>query len=234
MLEAIGPSPTRDEQVYASLRRAIIDGSLAPGQDVVVTTVAAQLGVSRIPVMHACQRLVGEGFLIANPRRSVTVAPLTEERITEGNEVLVVLECLALEHVAKRATEADLAHLEGLNGAVRAYRGPPGSFEVNVADYRFHAALWEAAGKPYLAQQIRLVYDHHEPARALARVYHDASTSSGEHEQILEALRRRDVTAAQGALQVHRNHGAERAISALRLRAGASPQSTQRTRRGKA
>lgn len=106
MLGTIAPSPTRDELVYASLRRAIIDGSLEPGQEVVATTVAAQLGVSRIPVMHACQRLVGEGFLVANPRRSVTVAPLTEERITEGHEVLVALECLALEHVAGRATSA--------------------------------------------------------------------------------------------------------------------------------
>lgn len=237
MLQSIAPSPTRDELVYASLRQALIDGSLAPGQEVVVTTVAAQLGVSRIPVMHACQRLIGEGFLVANPRRSVTIAPLTEDRITEGNEVLVVLECLALEHVAARATDADLAALEELNEAVRAYRRPPGAFEMNVSDYCFHAALWAAAGKPYLSQQIRLVYDHHKSARALARVYHDASTSSGEHEQILEALRRRDVTAAQDAVRIHRNHGAERAISALRHRTErvqANQQRTQRTRRGKA
>jgi DNA-binding GntR family transcriptional regulator len=122
MLEAIAAPPTRVELVYASLRNAIVDGGLEPGQDVVVTTVAAQLGVSRIPVMHACQRLVGEGFLVANPRKSVTVAPLTEERIAEGNEVLVALECVALEHVAARATKADLAHWEALNEAVRELR----------------------------------------------------------------------------------------------------------------
>ena len=160
MLEPIGASPTRDELVYASLRRAIVEGSLVPGQEVVVTTVAAQragccpaprrpalvyaaapaiveegcpgrpvavahrgreLGVSRVPVMHACQRLVGEGFLVANPRRSVTVPPLTEERQEEfgwllerrahqtkangaglerkakATGVLASLECLALE-----------------------------------------------------------------------------------------------------------------------------------------
>ena len=42
-------------------------GTLRPGQELVVTTIAAKLGVSRIPVMHACQRLIGEGFLVANP-----------------------------------------------------------------------------------------------------------------------------------------------------------------------
>ena len=70
--------------------------------------------------MHACQRLVGEGFLVANPRRSVTVAPLSEERIRESKAVLVALECLALEHVVQRAAEVDLSHLERLNEDVRA------------------------------------------------------------------------------------------------------------------
>lgn len=232
MLEVIAPSPTRNELVYASLRRAIVDGSLAPGQDVVVTTVAAQLGVSRLPVMHACQRLVGEGFLVASPRRSATVAPLTEERISEGHQVLVVLECLALEHAARRLTATELQHLAALNEAVRAFHRPPGSLQMNMEDYRFHAALWEAAGKPYLSQQISLVFDHNEPARALARVLHDASTSSGEHEQILEALRQRDTAAAQEAIRTHRHHGAERAISALRQRNQASQQTTQHSRRG--
>jgi len=218
MLEAIAPSPTRDELVYASLRKAIIDGSLAPGQEVVVTTVAAQLGVSRVPVMHACQRLVGEGFLVANPRRSVTVAPLTEDRIREGNAVLAALECLALEQVIARATDTDLERWERLNDAVRAFRRPPGSLEINLPDYTFHATLWEAAGMPYLLQQIRLVFDHNEPARALGRLHHDPSRSSAEHDELLGAIRRRDVVAAQKAMRTHRTHGSERAIAALQER----------------
>jgi DNA-binding GntR family transcriptional regulator len=216
MLEAIAPSPTREELVYARLRQAIIDGTLEPGQELVVTTVAVQLGVSRIPVMHACQRLVGEGFLVANPRRSITVAPLTAERIVEGNEVLLALECLALEHAAQYTTAADLAHWTELNAAVRTFQRPPGTLELNVADYRFHTALWEAARKPYLAQQIRLVFDHNEPARALGRLLHNAARSAAEHEQILDALRHKDVAAAQEALRQHRNHGTERALNALR------------------
>jgi DNA-binding GntR family transcriptional regulator len=219
MLEPIGASPTRDELVYASLRRAIIEGSLAPGQEVVVTTVAAQLGVSRVPVMHACQRLVGEGFLVANPRRSVTVPPLTEERISEGNRVLASLECLALEEVVACMTDAHLAHWERLNDAVRAFRRPPGSLEMNVADYRFHAALWEAAGMPYLLQQIRRIFDHNEPARALGRLQPDPSRSSAEHDRLLEALRRRDSAGAQAAIRVHRAHGTARAVAALQERA---------------
>jgi DNA-binding GntR family transcriptional regulator len=220
MLDAIAPSPTREQQVYDRLRQAIVAGTLRPGQELVVTTIAAQLGVSRIPVMHACQRLIGEGFLVANPRRSVTVAPLTEERIAEGNEVLLALECLALEHAARRATAEDLTYWATLNAAVRAV-APQDREAMRAAlatspDHRFHAAIWQAAGKPYLYRQIALVYDHNEPARALGRGRHDATRSADEHEAILEALRRRDVAAAQAALRRHRARGTQNQLDVLR------------------
>jgi DNA-binding GntR family transcriptional regulator len=222
MLEPIGPAaPTRDEQVYARLRRAIVDGTLAPGQEVVVTAVAEQLGLSRMPVMQACQRLVGEGFLIANPRRSVTVAPMTEARVLDGNDVLTALECLALELAARTCTPEDVAAWRALNQAGAAFRQPPGGAVENVADSRLHAAFWRAAGRPYLYQQISLVYDHHEPARALARPTHDQARATREHEQIIDAVARGDVATAQETLRRHRRNGAERAIAVLRARRAA-------------
>src|SRR5215207_6357960 len=119
MFATVEVSPTREELVYDQLRRAIIDHTLRPGQEVVVAAVALQMGVSRIPVIQACKRLIGEGFLIPHPRRS-------------------------------------------LNEASRTFTRPPDSLTPNVADQRFHAALWEAAGRPYLLEQIRLVYDRNE------------------------------------------------------------------------
>jgi DNA-binding GntR family transcriptional regulator len=222
MLQQIRPSPTQNELVYATLRGAVVDGTLAPGVEVIVSTVATQLGVSRIPVMQACQRLVGEGFLVANPRRSLTVAPMSEERILDGSDVLTALECLALELAAQRCTAAEVAQWRALNAAGAAFLRPPVAAVENAADSRFHAALWRAAGRPYLYQQISLVYDHHEPARALSRPTHDQARASCEHEAIVDALTRGDATAAQETLRRHRRNGAERAIAALRAQRAAA------------
>lgn len=216
MFDAIGAAPTREELVYDQLRQAIIERKLEPGQEVVVASVAAQMGVSRMPVMTACKRLIGEGFLVANPRRRVTVAALTEERIAEGKEVLLALEYVALKHIARRMTEADLKKWEALNAAVRRFRRPPGSLTPNVPDERFHSALWEAAGRPYLLQQIQQVYDHNQPARALQHRRPDPDRSADEHEQILAALRRRDVDGAKAALRRHRDRGTAIQIEVLR------------------
>ncbi|HEU5314698.1 MAG TPA: GntR family transcriptional regulator [Chloroflexota bacterium] len=216
MFDAIGAAPTREELVYGQLRQAIIERRLEPGQEVVVTTVAAQMGVSRMPVMTACKRLIGEGLLVANPRRRVTVAALTAERIVEGTEVLLALEYVALEHLVERVTDADLARWEQLNRAVRRFTRPPGSLSPNVPDERFHAALWEAAGRPYLLQQLQLVYDHNQPARALQHRRPDPEQSAAEHEEILAALRRRDVAGAKDALRRHRDRGTAIQIDVLR------------------
>jgi len=216
MFATVEVSPTREDLVYRQLRRAIIDHTLRPGQEVVVAAVALQMGVSRIPVIQACKRLVGEGFLIPHPRRSVTVAPLTAERIEEGKEVLLALECLALEHLVKRVTERHLAHWERLNEASRTFTCPPGSLTPNVADQRFHAALWEAAGRPYLLEQIRLVYDRNEPARALGHRRPDPERSAAEHAEVLAALRRRDAPAAQKALRWHRERATGVQIDVLK------------------
>jgi DNA-binding GntR family transcriptional regulator len=209
-------SQTLEEAVYRRLRRAIVEGRLAPGQEVKVATTALEMGVSRIPVMKACRRLVGEGLLVANPRRRVTVRSLTEDQIVEGKVVLLALEFVALEQAAPRLTPAGLARLETLNEAVRTFRREPGSLTPNTPDHRFHEALWQAAGMPYLLQQIRLVYDHNEPARTLGHHRPDPERSAAEHAEVIQALRARDVPAAQAALHRHRERGTALQLDVLR------------------
>ena len=216
MFDAIALAPTREDQVYDQLRQAIIERRLVPGQEVVVAGIASEMGVSRIPVISACKRLIGEGFLVANPRRRVTVAALTPDRIEEGKEVLLALENVVLERVVGRVTDADLRRWRKLNDAVRRFQPPPGFLTPNVADARFHGALWEAADRPYLLQQIQLVYDHNQPARALQHRRHDPERSAAEHDEILAALERRDVEAAKDALRRHRERGTAIQIDVLR------------------
>ena len=52
-------------QVYDGLRRAILDGRLRPGQRIPSTRgLAADLGVSRLPVLSAYEQLLHEGYLV--------------------------------------------------------------------------------------------------------------------------------------------------------------------------
>lgn len=53
---------TLEQLAYRDIRKAIVDGTLAPGERSVANTLAAAAGISRIPVMQALRRLESEGI----------------------------------------------------------------------------------------------------------------------------------------------------------------------------
>ncbi len=64
-------------QVTEELRREILSGTLAPGQQFSLREIAGMLNVSFIPVREArCAALESEGLVIIRPGRSTMVAPL--------------------------------------------------------------------------------------------------------------------------------------------------------------
>ena len=57
-----GPKPLY-RQIYDGFRMAIVEGGLRPGQRIPSTRVlAAELGVSRFPVLNAYDQLLAEGY----------------------------------------------------------------------------------------------------------------------------------------------------------------------------
>ncbi len=216
---AIAVQPTKDEQVYNRLRRAIVEGQVIPGQELAVANVAVQLGVSRIPVMRACQRLIGEGFLETNARRAMVVVPLTEERVTEEFSLLNDLECMAVREAVRHATPATLKRWQRLNQALlKAMDGTNRPrIEANVA---FHAALWDSLLSPYVRNLVALVWDHLEPARAASSQTGpwDHTASVREHQAIIDAVAQCDPAAAEAAVRRHRQQTVDRALTFLRAR----------------
>ena len=73
----LAPSPRGSVRAHLAeaLRAAVLDGRYAPGEPIPSSRVlAGQLGVSRGSVVAAVDQLVGEGYLVAEPRAAVTVA----------------------------------------------------------------------------------------------------------------------------------------------------------------
>ncbi len=76
---ALRRSLLRDD-VFTRLRDAIVDGTLAPGEQLRDLELAAWLGVSRTPVREALLRLGEAGLVVARPGRSTVVTPLDLRR----------------------------------------------------------------------------------------------------------------------------------------------------------
>ena len=82
------PTLVRDG-VYEHLRRAVLDGDLAPGEHLGEVELGAQLGVSRTPIREALMRLTQDGLLIAEANKGVRVRTLSA---AEARDTYVVRE----------------------------------------------------------------------------------------------------------------------------------------------
>ena len=176
-------------------------GELAAGSALRQEGLAAQMGVSRIPVRDALARLAGEGLIEIRPDRGAYVASLTPERVVETFDLRVLLECDALAHAIPRHTAR----------TIRAVRAIQAELEVEDetdrwagGDRAFHDALYEPSGRPQTLAMIGTLRNIVE-AFYVANLSHDVRRArwKREHREIIKALEARDVDRARASLVSH-------------------------------
>lgn len=177
--------------VYQDIRAAIVGGRFRPGEKLVVTQLARDLGVSRAPVSLALKRLQSEGFVEGDPHKVAVVAPLTVERIREVYAMRAALEAVASREAAARIGEDELRALDALAGELHCLTE---SDEWHPIDGLFHRRLREASRMPFLVDTLNNLYDQCEYIRTLDWGTHeiDRHRSVEEHAAILAALEARD------------------------------------------
>lgn len=123
--------------VTAEIRRAVLTGSLAPGEQFSIRDLAGQLGVSHIPIREALRRLESQGLIILRPARSAEVASLTTVDLEAIYRLRYVVE---LPLAAASVGRHDAAHIATLRRLLEASRNEDPDFAWQ-AHYDFHAAL---------------------------------------------------------------------------------------------
>ena len=71
--------PSRTEAVLDAIKHAILTGRLVPGQPLIETELAVQLGVSKTPVREALKTLAGAGLVTMSPYKGATVRTVDDE-----------------------------------------------------------------------------------------------------------------------------------------------------------
>ncbi|MGH7412653.1 MAG: GntR family transcriptional regulator [Candidatus Rokuibacteriota bacterium] len=203
---------TLEELAYQHIRRAIVEGHLAPSQRIVAQVVAREAGISRIPVMQALRRLESEGFVRINPHRDVVVAALSLEEFRERFLLMATLEALCIRESAGKFPPALLRRLRGLAQDIKGARAQGNTVRAVAADGEFHRLLWEVSGLRQTVQILQNVWDRGEYYRYImhARRGGFAAESLAEHEEILAALEADDTERAARAVQTHRLRAMDR------------------------
>lgn len=150
------PVPLR-QSVYEALVELVIAGRLSPGQHLVETELAKQLGVSRQPVREALHRLEAEGWVDLRPNQGAFVHIPTGREVGELLDARELLEAETARLAAQAASRDDVARLHGIcrrsEEAVR-FRDIGRFVALNN---EFHSALARIAGNAVLAELAEIV-----------------------------------------------------------------------------
>ena len=211
-LPSIKKHRTLEGLAYLDIRHAIAEGRFAPGQRIVVSSIAAASGVSRIPVMQALRRLETEGFVRITPHKDVIVASPSPEEFRERFLLMAALEVLCLRESAGKITPSLLTQLRALQGEMVAARRAQNAARAASLDGRFHLLICEVSGLPQTVQLLRTLFDRGEYYRLImhARRGGFAKESLDEHEAILKALEAKDLPGAARAIEHHRLRSMQR------------------------
>lgn len=192
--------PSLQAQIVDLLRERILSGALAPGLRLVERTLAAELGVSRLPIRDALNVLRGEGFVSALPSGGVVVTPFTADDIEELFEVRESLEMLAVSNAAERATPEEIELLDASLVATQAAYASGDALAVAKCDQEFHDLLWRLAHNSLLLSMM-------EPLEGrlhwLLRQHNDPQLLLSDHVALVEAIRSGDPEQAKYRASKH-------------------------------
>jgi DNA-binding GntR family transcriptional regulator len=207
---AAAPHRTKQEFVYRTLRDAILRCELQPGERLVIDDLARRLNVSIIPVREALQLLQAESLVQVVPHVGTSVTPVSRDSITDVFVVLEGLEISATRLVAERGRASDLALLGGQVEAMDAALAAGDREEWAALNRRFHLTISELPGLDLVKDLTSKVLDRWDRLRRFyfkGVLANRVEQAQREHQQILEAMRARDLTALQALVRQH-NHGA--------------------------
>ncbi len=205
------------EVVFDTLREAIINGTLRPGERLMEIQLAEELGVSRTPVREAIRKLELEGFVVMVPRKGAYVAGISLKDIADVFEVRAALEALAAGLAAERVTGDELEELERiLVRKAKIIEDENLSLFVE-SDTKFHDALYRMSRNQRLIQILSNLQDEIQRFRAASLAYPGRmSEALEEHRKIVEAVAERNIAQAQKLAQEHIENAENSLLEAVR------------------
>lgn len=198
----LGTEAKLGDQIYQTLRWSLIVGDLEPGDTVSTRKVAAEYGVSVMPVREALKRLEAEKALTGAAKRAYRVADMTPARAADLFHIQSVLEGAAAEIAATRLPERQIERLRGLTRQMDAAIETRDTRSYLSCNFSFHFIVYSGAENPDLAAIVEALYARTGPwlSRAIKR-FAQIEDWENHHMLIADAIAARDAAGARRLME---------------------------------
>jgi DNA-binding GntR family transcriptional regulator len=195
---------TVTHQATEALRERILRGMYSDDTPLRQDALAAELGVSRIPVREALRQLEAEGLVVFNPHRGAVVSSLSVDEIEELFELRAQIESDLVRRAVAR-TRAD--QISRAREILKAYEAAFRAGEVSEwgkLNWEFHSTLYAPADRPFTMAIIQRLHQQSDRYMRMQLVLtHGESRAIDEHRAILAAVAAHDVKLAASLMRQH-------------------------------
>ena len=215
---------TLTDRAYDAIRTGLITSQFAPGQVLVIRSLADIYGISATPVREALHRLVGERLLTMLPSRSIVVPELTLALFDELTAIRAALEGLC---AARATTKIRPMHIKRLHGLVDRLQTAIDGRDVHTyvaLNQQLHFTIYEQADSTLLLEMIQGLWSQVGPfLKTLFDSEPYIGTANDEHRHIVAALEEGDPEVVRQAVARDIMHAAHALGGALTRPVGRVP-----------
>jgi DNA-binding GntR family transcriptional regulator len=206
------------DYAYKTIKEMVVQSVLVPGQKIVLDQLAEKIKLSKTPIIYALNRLEREDFVISIRNRGFFIKEIGLKEFNELYRVRGALEVLAAEESIEYGT-AD--KLKRVKEAMLARNNHNYNDEVNSRkrlslDAKFHLAIAEMSGNSNLYKLLRQAMEQilirQRDVRVLPRRLEETPK---EHQEILNAIEKRDMKMAKIKVKNHIQKAREAAVKAM-------------------
>ena len=208
---------TLKEQAYRSLRDMIASHRFSSGKWINLEQLSKELGVSRTPIHQAMKQLEKEGLVTHVPNQGIRMAVMTLEMAQDLYQVREVLEGLAAALACQKMDPETVSQMKQILAEQAAIIRKKDLLAYSVSDFKFHQLMYDSCGNWMLKEQLDIIKSRSRPlvcdvTPILPDLYSD-------HQQVVEALGRRNPLQAEQVMRRH-NRRMQEAIAETSERTG--------------
>jgi DNA-binding GntR family transcriptional regulator len=195
---------TMVDGITERLRRAIITGTIRPGERIRIADLERKFGVSHIPIREALRRLQSEGFVEISPRRTAIAAGVELSDLANIYDLRRIVEVEIGRRSVSRMTKNDVEAIHRALVNFQAVASDPSSAEFWERHREFHWALLAPAANPTVKRVLDHLWQSSERyVRLFVSTFATMDTVMDLHVELYEACAGGNVITFENALTRH-------------------------------
>jgi DNA-binding GntR family transcriptional regulator len=195
---------TLTEKTIRIIERAILDGSIKPGERIIETKMAKLLAVSKSPVREALKKLEGDGIVQSISRKGYIVKTITPKNINGLFDILSLIEPMAAKLALKKKSEGICTEVDRILAQMKNALKDENYDSYLLLNEQFHGLFYDLVENEWITKISQILRKQAGILRKLSLLSRDRFFQSiEEHASIADAYKKGNARLLAKAVRFH-------------------------------